>query len=53
MNDMINKYYQNIFGTDELDQRLHNIKRRKLKVDFELICKIVVALDIDLNEFKI
>lgn len=36
----------------ESEQRLHNIKRRKSKVDFELMCKIAVVLDINLNQFK-
>lgn len=45
-------WYQLSLLIDESEQRLHNIKRRKSKVDFELMCKIAVVLDIDLNEFK-
>lgn len=45
-------WYQLSLLIDESEQRLHNIKRRKSKVDFELMCKIAVALDVDLNEFK-
>lgn len=44
-------WYQLALLIGESEQRLHNIKRRKSKVDFELMCKIATALDIDLNKF--
>lgn len=37
----------------ESEQRLCNIRRRKSKVDFELICKITIALNINLNNLNI